>query len=455
MSLVEPGGRGVRAALADLIASSRWQDDEDANRIDQVRVELVGYLGLINAAFEFVVAFFRPSVAMMVLTLIGIAVLVGFIVAARSARTRPVDHPWARNLPVAFMAIGLLLSVIAGYLIGRIAPMPYGYSVVTLAFAAIFMTPPRQFAAIVGGTYLVYALLAIVSVDHSMLERVIAMFNTGLACLTATIIRLALYRLRLRDRSQREIIADQNTALEAANTDLAIHIDELNELMAVAAHDLRSPLFGLRNLLELAGDRPAADPDFYRRVLEQGSGSVTAMLELIARILEAHELEAMAELDLRVGDIRTVAIAARKRNASLATAASVSIAIDQPPGPLAAAFEPHAMERAIDNLVSNAIRFSPPGGTVTLRCLRASGRAQLAVTDQGVGIPTDEQDLLFGKFQRGSIQPVHGERGSGLGLYIAYTLMAAMGGDIRYESGAGGGSTFVLRLPLPRAGQAA
>lgn len=442
--------RRALAGLRDLIASTRSVDDEAAVRIDHARVEIVGCLGVVNAVVEVIFAFFRPSDALKLLAAAAAVVMIGFIVAARATRRHARLAPTTRTLPIAFILFSLLLTIAAGYMIGRLGAMPYGYSIVTLAFAAIFMMPPRPFTLIVAGTYLLYVTLAALSFDHNVLQRVIAIFNTGLACTMAIIVRIVLYQLRLRDQQQREIIADQNAALELANADLATHIHELNELMAVAAHDLRSPLFGLRNLLQLAADRSGADAAFYHRVLEEGSGSVTAMLALIARILEAHELETMLELDLAIEDVRTVAIAARRRNAPLAAAAGVTIEIDQPFAPLLTAFEPYAMERAIDNLLSNAIRFSPPGAAVILRCRRASGRAQIAVIDQGTGIPPDERDGLFGKFKRGSRQPLHGERGSGLGLYIARALMTAMGGDIVYEPGPAGGSTFVLRLPLPR-----
>ncbi|AHE53376.1 hypothetical protein NX02_08260 [Sphingomonas sanxanigenens DSM 19645 = NX02] len=438
------------AGLRELIRSTRSVEDEAAIRIDYTRVEIVGILGLIDAAFEFVFAFLRPSDALKILSAVAALVMIGFIIAARIAQRQPRAADTSATLPTAFIISAMLLSISAGYLISRTGAMPYGYSMVVLAFAAIFMMPPRPFAAIILGTCLIHSLLAAISFEHTVLHRVMAIFNTVLACTMAIIVRVALYQLRQRDRHQREIIADQNAALELANADLATHIHELNELMAVAAHDLRSPLFGLRNLLQLAADRSGADAAFYRRVLDEGSGSVTAMLALIARILEAHELETMAELDLAIDDIRTVAIAARHRNAALAAAAGVTIEIDQPFSPLLAAFEPYAMERAIDNLVSNAIRFSPEGAAVTLRCRRANGRAQIAVIDQGTGVPPEEREDLFGKFKRGSRQPLHGERGSGLGLYIARALVTAMGGDIVYEPGAESGSIFMLRLPLPR-----
>ncbi|MGF7148097.1 signal transduction histidine kinase [Sphingomonas zeicaulis] len=441
------------AALRELIRSTRSVEDEAAVRIDYTRVEIVGVLGLIDAAFEFVFAFYRPSDPLKILSAVAAVVMIGFMIAARAARRRR-PAPTSPALPAAFIISAMLLSITAGCLISKIGAMPYGYAMVVLAFAAVFMMPPRPFTAIILGTFAIYTLLATISFEHTVLQRVMAIFNVALACTMAIIVRIALYQLRQRDRHQREIIADQNAALELANADLATHIHELNELMAVAAHDLRSPLFGLRNLLQLAADRSGADAAFYNRVLDEGSGSVTAMLALIARILEAHELETMAELDLAINDIRTVATAARRRHAALAIASGVTIEIDQPFSPLLAAFDPYAMERAIDNLVSNAIRFSPEGAVVTLRCRRANGRAQIAVIDEGTGIPPDERDGLFGKFKRGSRQPLHGERGSGLGLYIARALVTAMGGDIVFEPGAERGSIFMLRLPLPRLDEA-
>ena len=113
-----------------------------------------------------------------------------------------------------------------------------------------------------------------------------------------------------------------------------------------------------------------------------------------------------------------------------------------------------ALDQILDNLVSNAIRFSPPASTVRLAAGIADG-AFIEVIDEGIGIPPLERADLFGKFRRGSSQPLNGPRGSGLGLYIARTLANAMNAEINYRPAVAGGSVFRIdfkAVPLPDAG---
>jgi signal transduction histidine kinase len=100
----------------------------------------------------------------------------------------------------------------------------------------------------------------------------------------------------------------------------------------------------------------------------------------------------------------------------------------------------------LDNLLANALKFSPPGTRVTVTGAREEDEVVVEVTDQGPGIALDEQELVFDRFYRGS--PSHGTRGgTGLGLSIAHRFVEALGGRIWVESEPGAGATFVFALP--------
>jgi signal transduction histidine kinase len=108
--------------------------------------------------------------------------------------------------------------------------------------------------------------------------------------------------------------------------------------------------------------------------------------------------------------------------------------------------DPDRMAQALGNILSNAIKFTPPGGKVSVATEYSSDRLSIHVTDSGPGIPTDEQNQIFQPFYRGS----QGKRiveGMGLGLSIARDIVVAHGGDIRVNSTPGAGSTFTLEIP--------
>jgi two-component system sensor histidine kinase BaeS len=108
--------------------------------------------------------------------------------------------------------------------------------------------------------------------------------------------------------------------------------------------------------------------------------------------------------------------------------------------------DPDRMAQALGNILSNAIKFTPPGGKVSIATEYSAGRVSMQVTDSGPGIPPEEKDQIFQPFYRGR----QGKRiveGMGLGLSIAQDILVAHGGDIKVNSTPGAGSTFTLEIP--------
>jgi two-component system phosphate regulon sensor histidine kinase PhoR len=128
---------------------------------------------------------------------------------------------------------------------------------------------------------------------------------------------------------------------------------------------------------------------------------------------------------------------------------SVEVEVDCP-APLVIPFDPNRMEQVLNNLVGNAVKFSPQGGAVVIRVGREGEFVRVSVTDQGPGIPAGEIPALFKPFYRGSAPLPPGERSSGLGLSIARRIVEEHGGAIGVESVVGHGSTFWFTLPERR-----
>ena len=102
--------------------------------------------------------------------------------------------------------------------------------------------------------------------------------------------------------------------------------------------------------------------------------------------------------------------------------------------------------RVIDNLLSNALKFSDPGLSIFVTLRDLGNRIEIAVRDQGIGISSDDQAKLFQKYQRLSARPTAGESSTGLGLYIVKTIVDEMQGELQCESEEGKGTCFTVRL---------
>ena len=125
--------------------------------------------------------------------------------------------------------------------------------------------------------------------------------------------------------------------------------------------------------------------------------------------------------------------------------------VEIPDEPLQASADREKLGQILRNLLDNAVKFSPGGGTVTVEAHRRAGRVEVRVVDEGDGIPEAEREHIFSKFHRADSTGGYG--GAGLGLFIARGLVMAMGGRIWVDSAEGGGSSFVFELPLAEASE--
>jgi hypothetical protein len=116
--------------------------------------------------------------------------------------------------------------------------------------------------------------------------------------------------------------------------------------------------------------------------------------------------------------------------------------------------DPDKIEQVLNNLISNAIKYSHPNSTITVQLTREDTHVLLSVQDEGQGIPAEDIDKLFKPFQRTSVQSTAGEKSTGLGLVIVKRIVKGHGGKIWVESEVGEGSTFFVSLPFNAEGDA-
>jgi signal transduction histidine kinase len=258
----------------------------------------------------------------------------------------------------------------------------------------------------------------------------------------AVITGLMVQRLVADARRRTMQLAEQNERL--------LELDRLkDEFVATASHELRTPLTSLKGYLEMSLD-PAEGPltstrEGHLRIVERNANRLTSLVDQLLFLARAdsHPLE----LDRQPVDIAEILNEAAETARPAARAKNIALFIGEEP-PLQALADRPQLLRVVDNLVTNAIKFTPDGGRVTLAARRERDTAVLEITDTGVGIPTREQPELFNRFFRGTNAIQGAIPGSGLGLAISQVIAEAHGSTIELESVPGSGSTFRLVLPL-------
>jgi PAS domain S-box-containing protein len=222
------------------------------------------------------------------------------------------------------------------------------------------------------------------------------------------------------------------------------------EFIAVASHDMRTPLAAVRGYAQLALRRldGPEDPDLesVRRWLRDIDSSVDRLAHLVSELLDASLVRAdqAVPLQLTTTKLRTIVQEVIERYGELSDAHrfSVEAAEDEPDG----MWDRERLGRVVENLVGNAIKFSPDGGEVRMQSGLADGRAFIAVSDEGIGIPASDLNMIFNPMYRGG--NVGHVTGTGLGLSGSRRLIELMGGTIEVASELGRGSTFTVWLPM-------
>lgn len=234
--------------------------------------------------------------------------------------------------------------------------------------------------------------------------------------------------------------------LETSNAQLARLSQEKTDFLGIAAHDLKNPLtviIGSAELLKLN-----VPPDQTAKLSENIAGAGQRMLQLIKDLLDANAIEqGRFTSNIQRCDLRAIAAECIANNRTHAVRKGITITAESGDSVFGRA-DRNATMQVLDNLISNALKFSPPKSTVHIRASIEHGFARVAVKDHGPGISEADQRKLFGKFIRLSARPTGGELSTGLGLSIVKKLAEAMGGSVTCQSVLGEGATFILNLPV-------
>jgi signal transduction histidine kinase len=222
--------------------------------------------------------------------------------------------------------------------------------------------------------------------------------------------------------------------------------------VAAVSHELRTPLTSMSGFLELLADEEHALAPAGRRYVDVIRRSNSRLTEAVEDLLLVAEIEA-ERLELRPESTDLAELATATVEAALPVAAEngIELVLDvQDTLPLEA--DAARLRQVLDNLVSNALKYTPDGGSVILAARNGDGPLRVEVTDTGIGIPQEEMGQLFSRFYRASTATRRAIPGTGLGLVIARAIVEAHGGTIALQSTEGKGTTVAVTLPRQAAG---
>ncbi|HEY3251727.1 MAG TPA: tetratricopeptide repeat protein [Ignavibacteria bacterium] len=253
------------------------------------------------------------------------------------------------------------------------------------------------------------------------------------------------YQLAVKEK---ELYKLKNVELVSLNKRLQYLNNEIKEFLGIAVHDLKNPLSGIKafsNKIHTRFEKYTSD-EIKMMAFEMEKASIK-MFELIANLLDVNAIETgNRNYRFNMIDLNEVALSIVNEYSEKAIAKEIKINFEGRENSNVYV-DLTSIRQIVDNLVSNAVKFSPKGGNVFISITENSGHYEFHVRDEGPGLTANDMTKVFNKFTRMSARPTGGEISTGLGLYIAKKLTDANNGRIWCENQDEKGAEFVLELP--------
>lgn len=263
---------------------------------------------------------------------------------------------------------------------------------------------------------------------------------------------LRLRQMRKREQELVALVDERTRELRSANDDLRQANELKMELLGIAAHDLRNPLQAISGFAEIIRGRSEEGSQTAKQAAVICRAS-DEMLRLINDLLGSVQLESgRLELQKRTFDLAALAAQLVAIHRHEGERKEQQLLEEMPAVPCLVDADPERLSEAMENLLTNAIKYSPKKKPIHVTVRLEDGEARFEVRDEGPGLTADDRKRLFGKFQRLSARTTGGESSSGLGLSIARQLVELHGGRIWAESEQGKGSVFIIAIPVTKVG---
>ncbi|HQR99833.1 MULTISPECIES: PAS domain S-box protein [unclassified Polaromonas] len=222
-----------------------------------------------------------------------------------------------------------------------------------------------------------------------------------------------------------------------------------SEFVSTVSHELRTPLTSIRGSLGLISGGVAGElPERVKTLVDIARNNCERLIRLINDILDIEKIESgKMRLDLQVVDLQPLLVQVLAANEGFGAAQNVSLRLNFPEGDLRVHVDTDRLAQVVTNLLSNAMKYSPPGGVVEVDVKRAGLGVRVEVRDHGPGVPEEFRKRIFQKFSQADSSDTRQKGGTGLGLNISRAIVERLGGSVGFDSKVGVGSTFFFELP--------
>ena len=258
---------------------------------------------------------------------------------------------------------------------------------------------------------------------------------------------IAIFRSYRKDIEKGKLLKQHQKDIESQNKSLIDLNYEKDELMKIVSHDMRSPLNQIDGLVTLINFEANRLSEQQKVSLSKITNTTAHSKELLSKILSSKTLDpSQLSLDLKVIGVNPIIQSLASDYTIIAREKNIDIELEMPAETLNVNIDKNYFEQVIENLISNAIKFSPTDKKVSVRLLKINSSIRVEIEDEGPGVNKNDMNKLFGKYQRLSAQPTGGETSTGLGLSIVKKYVQAMNGKVWCESEEGQGAKFIVEF---------
>lgn len=263
------------------------------------------------------------------------------------------------------------------------------------------------------------------------------------------------FSARVKERGPQEVASlAQSLNHMAGELEVAFNemhrLDQLRrEFVANASHELRAPLTNIRGFLDAVLDGTAASPDEQERCLQTASAEARRMTRIVEELLQLSRLQAgVLQFDLAPQDLREIVDSVAGSFAARLREREVAVVVDAKKIPVVEV-DGDKLAQVLVNLLDNALRYSPAGGTITVSVQPERSGIRVAVADEGPGIPASDLSEIWERFHKADPARPRTEPGAGLGLAIVKEIIKQHGGEVFAANREGGGAEVGFWLPVP------
>jgi len=325
------------------------------------------------------------------------------------------------------------------------------YALTIIAMGVLILVPPRLFLGIILVSLALH--LGLVFFSAVTLPVMVLTFTHGVvAAFISCVAQTLLYSAKEREYGRNVALIREIDALRDANREMELRCTQWHDSSVITAHDLKSPLESLVAALRLASKRREWSAEPHASLLRESIDTCVGLLDLGGRLLANARVSPAPEPQPVACDLRELVSSFGTQMAVRAADGGITLDVEIPEHPCQMAIDPVLLRSAVENVVDNAIAYSPSGSCVRIVLRRTDALMEIDVIDSGPGIPDEERKRLFHRFFQASNRPKGAATGSGLGLYIAERRIASMGGTLELHHTGPGGSTFRIQLPLGEGG---